>query len=886
VSILALPASASAASSITYTPGTPTVDTITDGASAAPWNTSQGDSGTTTSPNTPYPSSDLLPTYTPGGSTVAGSPNVAVYPGATSGTDGNSPYPSGTVGTPGPLDGYCGTGSQTVEGANSTSADAVVRQPAGTTLPFAPYYFPHIVRNSDGSLTGYFDYRPKDADEAVVAASSIDNGKTWTYDSEALEQNPELCPSADVNDDGEGHANVLTVGGTTDLYTLPRAAGDNVGVGMLVHTLTPTESNPLAGAPATEPTGLDPDDFALAGVTVPFTGGTAQTITFATPVGTGPEALVPGEFVDLTQTPKPTTASVITCTGVGTSSLTGCTTTASAGIIVKPGDLIEQVIGTVADASDTVPAGPNTTNGDGGFGTIDVNFASQTTATIINNNAPNRVYIDGVAVYCAQSNANPTTAIENCTTGGGNSALTVVSGDPITMDPIVPATATAQTSGLIAPDGIVGVLPSYPTTGTVPAGATYVMYTEKVLGYYVAGTTTNTGSVKFSTGTVTFTPSASDTGTSTGPVPSDMPVPSAVSAATPVTIYLGDTTKSIIVADVCTSLSDGASTDTLSGCTLAPAYSGDSGDSFNKTSMVGAPGAATVSDTTLQLTGEGVSQPASTKNIAKLFKNNEDLTVLRVAYTTDGINFSDANLANAGIISGASGGASSYSDINNPSSTTSPSNLNAYATPGTTDATEMRFVGSAGTIITNSDGSYGLFLSGAWAGDGDSDAFNQVFYATSTDGEHWSVPTSVVSTDYTFSASEAQDAAEASGSDTPLGVSAYYSGRAYGPSVVPNYDNSGNVTSLTMVFAGYRIPKTIANVGTALGTGSPQYVIGANDPALYRNILTVTLTPSGVGTSPAASTPQSPAVVLLPIVGLATIGGVYLVIRRRRPSLR
>ena len=54
----------------------------------------------------------------------------------------------------------------------------------------APAYFPHIVRNSDGSLTGYFDYRPKDADEEIVAGTSTDNGATWTYDSQALEQNP------------------------------------------------------------------------------------------------------------------------------------------------------------------------------------------------------------------------------------------------------------------------------------------------------------------------------------------------------------------------------------------------------------------------------------------------------------------------------------------------------------------------------------------------------------------------------------------------------------------------------------------------------------------------------------------------------------------------
>ena len=56
-------------------------------------------------------------------------------------------------------------------------------------------------------------------------------------------------------------------------------------------------------------------------------------------------------------------------------------------------------------------------------------------------------------------------------------------GDPVTSDPVVPATAE-MTTGLVAPDGIVGVLPSYPGA---PGGSTIVMYTEKILNYYDAG---------------------------------------------------------------------------------------------------------------------------------------------------------------------------------------------------------------------------------------------------------------------------------------------------------------------------------------------------------------------------------------------------------------
>ena len=868
------PATAGTAATTTYTPGTPSLATITDGASAAPWNEYQGDSAAA-----PYASNgvgSVLPTYTPGGVQIDSEPNLAVYPASGSGTDGVSPYPSGTVGTPGPLDGYCGSGNSAAESAKSPA-----RQPTGTTLPLAPAYFPHIVQNADGSLTGYFDYRPKDADEAIVSATSTDNGKDWTYDSEALEQNPGACPSSDLNDDGEGHPNVLTIGGTNFLYTLPRAAGDNAGVGMLVHPLTPTASNPLAGLPSTEQTGIDPDDFASSGVSLATTGGTAVAINLTEPVGTGPEQLVPGEFIDLNQTPVPTAASIINCTGVNTSALTGCTTTAPGGISISANDLIEQVIATVAsgqattagsDCSSattcTIPARPNTTTGDGGIPALSLSEVNSNNVSLalFNAGAPGRAYVDGVAVFCNQSNAYPTTKIEDCTTGPGGSALTVHTGDPMTLDPIVPTTAT-QTNGLVAPDGIVGVLPTYPGA---PAGSTIVMYTEKLLNYYIAGETTASGSTAFSAATtLNFFPGSS--------FPQDLP--STISASTPVTVELGDNTLAgdsppvdVFVPVTCTGLLTGQApvggepTDTLTGCSV-PSSIGSTGykssDKFKSNSFIAAPGAAMVSGSTLGLTGEG-----STTDAQKLFKNNEDLTVLRVAWTDDGINFSDAGLTNNGIISGEGSEGANYNDINNPASVSSPSNLNAYNTAGTALATEMRFVGSAGSIIANPDGSIGMFLSGAWAGDGDSDSFNQIFYTSSTNGESWTVPTDVLSTDYTFSASIAQQKSPTA----PLGISAYYSGRAYAPSVVQNPNGT-----LTMLFAGDRLPKSISTAGSSIGTGSSQYTIGATEPALYRNILVVTLsssTQSSVPTQTTLSTSADSVVVGQPVTYTATVAPV------------
>ncbi len=838
----------------TFTVGTPQLSSITNnGTSLAPWNNWQGDSSAA-EPST----SELFPTYTPSASdptiTAGGVtyPNLSTY--GVSGADGTSPYPDGTVGTPGPLDDYCGSGDNPTE-----SAGTPTRQPAGEALPMSPYYFPHIVSNPDGSLTGYFDWRPKDADEAIVVARSTDGGVQWTYEGEALEQNPNYCPNADINDDGEGHPNVLTIGGNSYLYTLQRAAGDNLGVGLLVHSVDPSAPNPLASVPSTEQVGLDADSFATATDAVSSTASVinvVQTLSGDLVNGnpTSPEELVPGPFVDLTQTPTPSAADVITCTAVTATSLTGCTTT-GATINVANNDLIEQVIATVKTSGATIPTGPNTSTGDGGLASLTLTPVDSLSMTILNNNAPNRVYVDGEPVYCDQSNANPTTKIEDCTTGVGAPALSPAVGAPVTMDPVVPATAE-QTNGLVSPDGIVGVLPTYPG---VPAGATAVMYTEKELNYFMAGDTSSSAAASASTAfTISFLPSSTE--------PQDLPA--TINAANPVTIQAGvtpTTGSGAIEAMTCTGLTTATGTpgaaavDKFTGCLLT---AGETAGTIASSSYLATADGANTPESTLAQTGEGSTKSSAT---AKLFKNNEDLEILRVAYTTDGINFSSAGLDNNGIISGSFSGensgvtagqfnpasstntdvtGTSYTDISNPEQTASPSNLNAYA-GGNQDATEMRWVGSTGTIVTNPNGTIGLFLNGAFAADGDSDAFNQIFYTESTNGESWTTPVALVSTDYTFAASAAQEASP----NSPLGISAYYSGRAYNPTVVQNPDGT-----LTMLFSGYRTPGT-ASVGSAVGTNSADpYTPSATDPNLYRTILVTTLTESS---SPLVSTTTS-----------------------------
>ena len=849
-SLLALAASASA--STTYTPNAPVVDTVTGG----PWNTSQGEPKDAAT----YPSADLLPTFRFGGPETtlgeASEPNVAVYPSEKE--PAGTPYPSGVVGTPGPLNGYCSNTEHPEEGSP-------VPQPAGSSLPMSPYYFPDVVRNTDGSLTGYFDYRPKDTEEAITVAKSTDNGESWSTEGEALGENSGYCPVGDTNDDGQGHPFVAQIGGSTKLYTLNRPAGDNEGVGLLVHNVQPSAPDPLTGLANDEPVGIDPNTFATGEATVPDSSeGGSATIPVSTLGEAGsPEDIVAGPYEDYNASSP--SSSILTCTGVASEpspELIGCTVSGSSSLKVTERSDLVQVIATAnpealgttktsPGATYTIPAGPNKPNLEGGAKEIRMLNGNATvsplTTFILNENAPNRLYIDGVTVYCTQSNANPTTKVEFCTTDDGAS-LTVHQGDAITADPIAPPHAQV-TTGLKAPDGIVGTLPSYPDA---PEGSTVVLYTQKVLAYFIVGTIDGpinsknefkAGAVTLPASTINFKPSVH---------PSE-PLPGTGSF----TIYLGSINSKKEAEPIQTVTCTGVTAATQTG---APAGSENLTGCSNgigevaEGNWIGGPNAAATQYPVLAKIGEGKN---SKKGPEKLFSNNEDLTELRAAYTFNGVEFHDL-----GAISGEAPGTvndkGEYTGISNPyqqaspkssaqpnTATTEPESPTDLSSGGT-DEVELRYVGSRGTIVTNPNGTYGMFLSGSWASDGDSDAFNQIFYTESKNGKEWSTPKVVLSTEYEFNASREQDEALTKGIDAPLGISAYYSGRAYGPAVVQNPNGT-----LTMVFSGYRLPKPIEPAGTKVGIGPSQYTVGTKDPALYRNILTMHLTSS---TSPGAAT--------------------------------
>jgi len=129
-----------------------------------------------------------------------------------------------------------------------------------------PYYFPFITGRVM-HLQGYFDWRPKDIDEAVAAASSDDAGLTWTFQQKVLElrttcpnqvqkdpdgdkdNGPDPNNSDNGDDDGQGHQFVITMGDHTYLYTLDRAVGHIDSDDLYIHELSPQPGLPLNGAP-------------------------------------------------------------------------------------------------------------------------------------------------------------------------------------------------------------------------------------------------------------------------------------------------------------------------------------------------------------------------------------------------------------------------------------------------------------------------------------------------------------------------------------------------------------------------------------------------------------------------------------------------------------
>ncbi|HUP02404.1 MAG TPA: hypothetical protein VMU19_00350, partial [Bryobacteraceae bacterium] len=175
--------------------------------------------------------------------TASGSPVIATLSGGPWLLQEGGPYTetNGATTAGGPVTGstpYCSAGVP------------ISNQPVNS---FQPFYFPFIYGRGL-NLQGYFDYRPRNVNEALAAATTSDGGKTWSFQQQ-VENLTSFCPNTDTNgatgnDDGLGHPYVLQLSGGYILYMLDRRNGWVDSSGMIVHTLTPKASGPLYGLPA------------------------------------------------------------------------------------------------------------------------------------------------------------------------------------------------------------------------------------------------------------------------------------------------------------------------------------------------------------------------------------------------------------------------------------------------------------------------------------------------------------------------------------------------------------------------------------------------------------------------------------------------------------
>lgn len=186
---------------------------------------------------------------------------------------------------------------------------------------------------------------------------------------------------------------------------------------------------------------------------------------------------------------------------------------------------------------------------------------------------------------------------------------------------------------------------------------------------------------------------------------------------------------------------------------------------------------------------------------------NHDISNVRLATTTDGINFTDL-----GIVQG----------LNDPT---------------TVDYTKTRWISPRGTLLDiNGDQSrWGLYFSGGNCLDGDSDAFHYIGYAESTDKMHWTVYNGVnnpIASTNTVTVYNDNNAGTHTGSQITIPASApivptqaWFAQRLYAPTAV-----QVDSTHLNLTFAGYGSQKpagdllnyrTIGNVKLTVSKALP-----------------------------------------------------------------
>jgi len=741
----------------------------------------------------------------------------------------------GTATTGGAFDGptpYCTPG-------NSSGGTERVN-PSTTVNTFNPYYFPWIV-GSGQTVKGYFDYRPKDINEAVIAAESTNAGQSWTF-LEMVEQLTTECPSSDANtgndtpagnpagnDNGEGHASAITFGGTTWLYTLDRRPPHVDSDGLIVHTIVPRGSNALNPLPANSPFMQPPASNVIAGWNFNSLSSTQLTPAPSTGAGSASAPGMTNNYTYWTQTASVVNAGTGYAVGdTGTfgsgaqytvTSLKGTGTTVKAITISPSGFTVgttyttSALTGNGAGLTLKVTAGttPGSVNGDDVTATT---LSSDPLIVLANNNLANNNVAPNDNNAWRIRGAGGTAG----TTGAGNGWN--LSAPPCTQGAQFMVNTTGfhyivfQYDWYTTNQGVRDLQALYTTDGStwIPVGPIQVsgggssFNNQITINFHALGITGVENNPNFGVQLVSvYDPD-----------------------------YLGSPAYSIPAGgNVCSSTATGSYTAaSLAGNNQPVQYNNNSGNwRFDEVNFLGTANNTNpvTSDPVVNTTGlvnpDGIlavvpnTSPVEVLYISKTLNSdyvvptsyplcpasipngnfNDDVEVVRLATTTNFINFTD------------------ITPFNTPAFSTNPANtpiqmVNGLSDPSTTSYSGIRWISPNGTLIPLSNGNWGLFFGGGNCLDGDSDAFHAIMYAESngSDLTHWTVINGInnpiasiakvsnVTDPQSGQTVTIPSTAPVIGQSVGGGLFDWFSGRVYAPQAIVT--SPGTVS---LVFAGY-----------------------------------------------------------------------------------
>ena len=676
--------------------------------------------------------------------------------------------------------------------------------PTSVVNTFNPYYFPWVV-GSGQNVKGYFDYRPKNINEAIVEAVSTNAGQTWTFQQMA-EQLTSECPNSDSNsandtpggnpagnDDGEGHASLISFSGANFLYTLNRSTPHVDSDGLIVHQIVPKGVNALSPLPANSPFMQPPASNVIAGWNFDNLTGTQNTPAASTNNSSGtPAASALGMTNNYTYSTSP-----VTVGSVNTDDVTPTTLSSDPLIVLANNSLANNNVA------------PNDNNAwrirgaDGKAGKAGEGNGWNTAAPPCTQGAQFMVNTSGYHYIVLQ--------FDWYTTNQGVRDLQVLyTSDGSTWTPVGPI----QVSG---------------------GGSTF--NNQITINFHTLGIASVENNPNFGVRLVSvFDPDYQ--GTPAYSIPAGGNVCSPTATGTYTGAELDATTNQ---PDVYNNNSGNWRFDEVNFLGTANNTNPITSDPIvNTTGLVNPDGILAVVPNTYPIEVLYISKTLNSDYVAPTSyplcppsipngNLNDDVEVVRIATTANFINFTDITPFNT----------PAFSLTSNPN--TPIQMVNGLSDPSTTSYSGIRWISPNGTLIKLSNGNWGLFFGGGNCLDGDSDAFHAIMYAESngTDLTNWTVinginnPIASIATVSNVTDPQSGQTVTIPANAPVISQSVaggpfdWFSGRVYGPQAIVT--SPGTVS---LIFAGY-------NAGFQLGGKSRDY-------SNYRNIGQVNLSVSSV----------------------------------------